>query len=212
MKTREFIKFQPLDRKVEQIIRTSSALAKLKGRNSKVEDEMKEIVNQDPNNLENVIAYTFYLWFLFNDRLDLDETDTVFKVSVNVVNVINEVLYDNKELWILQLLKYRIRSFMNFENENGIEELKELLASQREDRYPSYFLAMDILISFSYFQVGDFEQAIVSLEEIFNNYEGKIDYLNEFFYQFIEEYRNIIKRSPVDKISSLLDEIEEEYF
>lgn len=204
--------FQLIDSKVEEIIRMSSLLARIKGKNLEVEKALKEAIINDPKNMEKVCAYGFYMWFQVDENLDLDDTNTVFKVSINIVDILDELLYDYPEYWILQILKYRIRSFMNFEEKEQISEIKELIAVQRKKKYPSYFLTMDILLSFSYFSIGQYDQALSVLEEIFEIYDGKVHILKEFFHQFIEEYRNIIMRSPEDRIWKILEKISIEYF
>lgn len=205
-------KFCVIDDSVEEAIRGASFLAKVKGMDPEVEEHFKNAIQKDPNNLEKICAYCFYLWFQVDEHLDVNDTNTLFKVSIHVVDTIDELLYDHPEYWILQVLKYRIRSFMNFEDEEQIKQIEYLIDIQNDGNYPSYFLVMDILLSFSYFNIGDYDKAYITLENIPSRYKGKITVLKEFFYQYIEEYKNILIRSPEDRIIKILDEISKGYF
>lgn len=209
MEVKEFI---PVSPELVSIIRFSNTLVKLKGSNSKLEENLKQAMEEDPDQLEKVVAYVFYLWFQVDNRLDLEDTNAVFKVSIQLVDIIDGVLIHHPEYWILQLLKYRIRSFMHFEEKTMVKDLQNLVAIQHEGDYPSYFLTMDILLSFAYFGLGDFKQAQETLDAIFPIYKGKITVLEEFFLQFIDEYRNIIKRSPDPEILDRLNKIQGLYF
>ncbi len=205
-------KFCIIDDSVEEAIRGASFLAKVKGMDPEVEEHFKNAIQKDPNNLEKICAYCFYFWFQVDEHLDVNDTNTLFKVSIHVVDTIDELLYEHPEYWILQVLKYRIRSFMNFEDEEQIKQIEYLIDIQNDGNYPSYFLVMDILLSFSYFNIGDYDKAYITLKNIPSRYKGKITVLKEFFYQYIEEYKNILIRSPEDRIIKILDEISKGYF
>lgn len=205
-------KFVSLTENIVSIIRMSNALVKLKGNDPKLEEELKMAMEKDSDNLEKVCAYVFYLWFHMDNQLDLEDANAVFKVSINVVDIIDGVLLKHPEYWILAVLKYRIRSFMNFEEKTLVMELKNLVEEQRKRKYPPYFLVTDVLLSFAYFSLGDFNLAKKSLEEIFQVYQGKVTSLPEFFGQFIDEYRNIIHRSPDGDILDLLNKVDRVYF
>lgn len=208
----EEIGFDGVDRNIESIIRTSSILAKLKGKDDEVIRILEKEYDDDPLNIEKICAYCFYLWFLADDRLDLSDTNSVFQVSFNLINVVDDVVEVKPEYWILYILKYRIQSFMNFNEEELISNLREVLNKQRIKKYPSYFLATDILLSHVYYLKGRYEEAEDILREVNTSYDGKIKTLKEFFKGFIDEYRNLVKRSEEGNILQLLDQIEEKYF
>ncbi|WP_406242590.1 hypothetical protein ACF3M2_21115 [Tissierella carlieri] len=206
------IVFNELDKNLESIIRTSSILAKLKGKDDKLIYILEQEYKNDPFNIEKICAYCFYLWFLADDRLDLSDTNSVFQVSFNLINVVDDVVEIEPRYWILWILKYRIQSFMNFSEEELISDLKELLQIQRLKNYPSYFLVSDILLSHVYYLKGRYQEAEDILKEVNTYYEGKIKILKEFFQGFIDEYRNLVKRSEEESIMELLNQIEKEYF
>ena len=206
------IVFNELDKNLESIIRTSSILAKLKGKDNKLIYILEQEYKNDPFNIEKICAYCFYLWFLADDRLDLSDTNSVFQVSFNLINVVDDVVEIEPRYWILWILKYRIQSFMNFSEEELISDLKELLQIQRLKNYPSYFLVSDILLSHVYYLKGRYQEAEDILKEVNTYYEGKIKILKEFFQGFIDEYRNLVKRSEEESIMELLNQIEKEYF
>ncbi len=208
----EDIVFNELDKNLESIIRTSSILAKLKGKDDKLIYILEQEYKNDPFNIEKICAYCFYLWFLADDRLDLSDTNSVFQVSFNLINVVDDVVDIEPRYWILWILKYRIQSFMNFSEEELISDLKELLEIQRLKNYPSYFLVSDILLSHVYYLKGRYQEAEDILKEVNTYYEGKIKILKEFFQGFIDEYRNLVKRSEEESIMELLNQIEKEYF
>ncbi|MDU5080197.1 hypothetical protein [uncultured Tissierella sp.] len=208
----EDIVFNELDKNLESIIRTSSILAKLKGKDNKLIYILEQEYKNDPFNIEKICAYCFYLWFLADDRLDLSDTNSVFQVSFNLINVVDDVVEIEPRYWILWILKYRIQSFMNFSEEELISDLKELLQIQRLKNYPSYFLVSDILLSHVYYLKGRYQEAEDILKEVNTYYEGKIKILKEFFQGFIDEYRNLVKRSEEESIMELLNQIEKEYF
>lgn len=206
------IVFNELDKNLESIIRTSSILAKLKGKDDKLIYILEQEYKNDPFNIEKICAYCFYLWFLADDRLDLSDTNSVFQVSFNLINVVDDVVDIEPRYWILWILKYRIQSFMNFSEEELISDLKELLEIQRLKNYSSYFLVSDILLSHVYYLKGRYQEAEDILKEVNTYYEGKIKILKEFFQGFIDEYRNLVKRSEEESIMELLNQIEKEYF
>ncbi|MBU5313755.1 hypothetical protein KQI38_17155 [Tissierella carlieri] len=208
----EDIVFNELDKNLESIIRTSSILAKLKGKDDKLIYILEQEYKNDPFNIEKICAYCFYLWFLADDRLDLSDTNSVFQVSFNLINVVDDVVDIEPRYWILWILKYRIQSFMNFSEEELISDLKELLEIQRLKNYPSYFLVSDILLSHVYYLKERYQEAEDILKEVNTYYEGKIKILKEFFQGFIDEYRNLVKRSEEESIMELLNQIEKEYF
>ena len=144
--------------------------------------------------------------------MDLSDTNSVFQVSFNLINVVDDVVEIEPRYWILWILKYRIQSFMNFSEEELISDLKELLQIQRLKNYPSYFLVSDILLSHVYYLKGRYQEAEDILKEVNTYYEGKIKILKEFFQGFIDEYRNLVKRSEEESIMELLNQIEKEYF
>ncbi|MCQ4924122.1 hypothetical protein NE686_13550 [Tissierella carlieri] len=208
----EDIVFNELDKNLESIIRISSILAKLKGKDDKLIYILEQEYKNDPFNIEKICAYCFYLWFLADDRLDLSDTNSVFQVSFNLINVVDDVVDIEPRYWILWILKYRIQSFMNFSEEELISDLKELLEIQRLKNYSSYFLVSDILLSHVYYLKGRYQEAEDILKEVNTYYEGKIKILKEFFQGFIDEYRNLVKRSEEESIMELLNQIEKEYF
>lgn len=204
--------FNELDRNIEAIIRTSSILVKLKGKNDELIKILEQEYEEDSLNIEKICAYCFYLWFLADDSLDLSDTNSVFQVSFNLINIIDDVVDVKPEYWILWLLKYRIQSFMSFNEEELICNLKTMLRIQRLTKYPSYFLATDILLSHVCYLKGRYQESEEILREVTVYYEGKITILKEFFKGFIDEFKNLVKRSEEGNVFELLIQIEDKYF
>ena len=204
--------FDELNNNIESIIRTSSILAKLKGKDDGIIRILEKEYEDDPLNMEKICAYCFYLWFLADDRLDLSDTNSVFQVSFNLINIVDDVVDMKPEYWILWILKYRIQSFMNFNEEELISNLNEVLNIQRLTKYPSYFLTTDILLSHVCYLRGRYKEAEDILREVTIYYDGKVKVLKEFFKGFLDEYRNLVKRSEEGNIFELLNQIEEKYF
>lgn len=204
--------FNELDKNIEAIIRTSSILAKLKGKNDQIIKILGKEYEEDPLNMEKICAYCFYLWFLADASLDLSDTNSVFQVSFNLINIIDDVVDLKPEYWILWILKYRIQSFMSFNEEELISNLKRVLSIQRLKKYPSYFLVTDILLSHVCYLKGRYQESEDILKEVYIHYDWRIKVLKEFFKGFIHEYKNLVKRSEEGNVFELLSQIEDKYF
>ena len=113
------LQFIPIDKHLEQVIKTSAFIAKAKGQDKNVITMLEKEYDKDTTNLDSVAALCFYQWFLADDRLDLSDTNSVFQVTFNVLNILEDVLEQRPEYWILWILKFKIQSFMNF-NENEL--------------------------------------------------------------------------------------------
>lgn len=201
-----------IDRHIEQVVKTSSFLAKVKGQDKKIISMLEEQYNKDITNLDNTVAICFYQWFLADDKLDLADTNSVFQVTFDVINKLEDTLEKKPEYWILQILKYKIISFMNFNENELIENLEILTGDQKENENQPYYLVTDVLLAHICYTKDRGKYAAEILENIFNQYTEKISILNNFFKGYVIEFRNVVLRSSDDYILSLLERILNTYF
>lgn len=209
VKNRDFVK---LDRHIEEIIKTSGFLAKLKGQDEGVLNMLEEAYNKEITNYDNAVAVCFYHWFLADGRTDLNDTNFVFQVTFNVINKIDSVLEEREDYWILRILKYKIRSYMNFNENELIEELEELIGLQNKNEKMPYYFITELLLSHICYIRDSVDKSRELLVHILKVYHEKVTVLNNYFKGYIIEYISIAKRSGDDDILEMLYEIKERLF
>lgn len=206
------VEFKEVNNHIEEVVKTSALLAKLKGKDDKLIKVLEKEYYKDITNLDNVIALCYYQWFLADDSLDLSDTNSVFQISFNVINAIEDTLELKPEYWILWILKFRIQSFMNFNENDLIESIVELCRAQKENKKMPYYLVSEVLLSNICYIKDRVQDAEKVLLEVLDYYDEKVIVLNNFFRGFIIEYLNVVKRSGDENIINLLEEIESKYF
>lgn len=208
----ECTKFLEVDRHMEQIVKTSAFMAKIKGPDKAMIDLLEKEHKKDITNLDNAAALCFYLWFLTNDSVNLDDTNFVFQVTFNVIEQINDVLEQKPEYWILKILKLKILAYIDFDEDNLIVELESLAAAQKQNKKMPYYFVTEVLLSSIHHAKDRMEQAGALLKYVLGNYNEKVKVLASFFEGFIFEYMNMAKRSGDDDIVQMLREIHTRLF
>lgn len=207
------MKYKVVDEHTEEIIKASSFLAKIKGKDQNIINMLTNRYREDIANFDNTVVMCFYQWFLADDKLDLADTNSVFQITFDVVNKIEDTLEQKPEYWILWILKYKIISFMNFNENELICALNELIKNQeQQDEQMSYFLVSDVLLAHVCYSKGFKEKAKSILENVLIKYTKKVTILNNFFRGFVMEFRNLLLRSDEDDLLALTYEILEKYF
>lgn len=206
------LQFIPIDKHLEQVIKTSAFIAKVKGRDKNVITMLEIEYNKDITNLDNVAALCFYQWFLADDRLDLSDTNSVFQVTFNVLNILEDVLEQRPAYWILWILKFKIQSFMNFNENDLITDLETLSVMQKKCQTMPYYLVTDVLLSHICYSKDRLTYAKELLCFVLDNYSEPIHVLNHFFKGYVIEYINLVKRSGDNDILELLEKIQENFF
>lgn len=206
------LQFIPIDKHLEQVIKTSAFIAKAKGQDKNVITMLEKEYDKDTTNLDSVAALCFYQWFLADDRLDLSDTNSVFQVTFNVLNILEDVLEQRPEYWILWILKFKIQSFMNFNENELISDLETLSLMQKKCTTMPYYLVTEILLSHICYSKDRLAYAKELLLYIFDNYSKPINVLNNFFKGYVIEYINLVKRSGDNDILELLIKIQDNYF
>lgn len=206
------MKYLKVDKSIEQVIKTSAFLAKVKGEDKKIINMLEKEYEKDKSNLNNVAAVCFYTWFLADDKLDLADTNSVFQVTFNVLNKLDDVLEMKPEYWILWILKYKIQSFNNINEFVLIEDLKALSKNQDENEKEPYYLVTDVLLAHIYYITDKQESAKEVLELVLSRYNSKIDILQNFFRGYVIEFKNVVARSGDTDIMELLVKIINDYF
>lgn len=208
----EDMNFIKIDGHAEEVIKTSSFLAKVKGRDEKVIEMLNKKYREDITDYDNALALCFYQWFLADDKLNLADTNSVFQITFDVINKIEDTLDQRPEYWILWILKYKIISFMNFNEDELIGNLRELIEWQDADDKMPYYIVADILLAHIYYSKGNTDQACKILENILRKYSEKVSVLHNFFEGFVIEFRNLLLRSGEENLLLLTGRIQETYF
>lgn len=204
--------FQEVDRHIEQVVKMSAFLAKLKGNDDKVIQMLEQKYEQDVANIDSTVATCFYQWFLADDKLDLADTNSVFKVTFDVVNKLEDTLAERPDYWILWILKYKIISFMNFNENELMDNLRKLIEKQDNDEKRPYYLVTEVLLAHVCYTKDSVDEARNILEGILEKYVDKINVLSNFFKGYVSEFKNIVLRSGDDDILVLLEKIINVYF
>ncbi len=206
------MQYAKIDRHLEGIVKASAFLARTKGKDQHVISLLEQQYHKDAEALDNVAALCFYLWFLADDRLDLADTNSVFQVTFDVLNKLDDILETHPEHWLLWILKYKIQSFMNFNEDELICDLDLLSQKQRAGEQMPYYLVTEVLLAHICYQSDRFTYSRDILKGILETYSSKIDILGNFFKGYVAEFKNIVMRSGDDDILQLLETIEKTYF
>ena len=125
--------FKIIDKHTEELVKASSFLAKVKRKDANIIKMLTDNYNKDITNFDNTVVMCFYQWFLADDKLDMTDTNSIFQITFDVINKIEDKLEKCPEYWILWILKYKIISFMNFNEDELIHSLKVLIKEQNEN-------------------------------------------------------------------------------
>lgn len=205
--------FKEVDKHAEELIRASSFLAKVKGKDKEIIYMLSSKYNEDIKSYDNVLAICFYLWFLADDKLNLADTNSIFQITFDVINKIEDTLAEKPEYWILWLLKYKIISFMNFNEEELITNLKEFIRLQDlELERKQYFIVTEILLAHVYYSKNNITESKVVLGRVLEKYNEKVKVLTNFFRGFATEFNNLLLRSGEEELLHLINTILNEYF
>ena len=204
--------FKIIDKHTEALVKTSSFLAKVKRKDPNIIKMLTDNYYKDITNFDNTVVMCFYQWFLADDKLDLSDTNSVFQITFDVINKIEDTLEQCPEYWILWILKYKIISFMNFNENELICSLKVLIEEQNKNKAMPYYLASDVLLAHVTYSKDLKEEAKAILENLLNQYSEKITVLPNFFKGYVIEFRNVLLRSQDDDLLELTNQIIERYF
>lgn len=144
--------------------------------------------------------------------MDLADTNSVFQVTFDVVNKLEDTLERCQEYWILWILKYKIVSFMNFNENELMDNLNKLIQEQDADEKRAYYLVTEVLLAHIYYAKDRIEDSRKVLTGIFEKYTGKVNVLNQFFKGYVIEFKNVVLRSGDDDILEVLEKVLETYF
>ena len=207
------MKFKEIDKHAEGVIKTTSFMAKLKGKDERIIQLLSEKYQEDITNYDNALSVCFYQWFLADDNLNLADTNSVFQVTFDVINKIEDTLVEKPEYWILWILKYKIISFMNFSEEELIKNLKQLIQEQEsDDTRKAYYIVTDILLAHIYYSKGYPDKSKEILKNVFGKYSNKVTVLTNFFKGFVIEFKNLLLRTDEKELMIMLDKILASYF
>lgn len=204
--------FQKIDNHMEQVVKTSAFLAKVKGKDDNLIKMFEEEYQKDITDIDKVSAMCFYQWFLADSRLDLADTNSVFQVTFDVINKIDETLEKKPECWLLYILKYKIISFMNFNENDLINDIKKLIEEQEDDEMMPYYLITEVLLAHLCYATDRIGESRKILENILKKYVEKINILSEFFKGYVVEFKNLVLRSGDNDILIQLERILTIYF
>ena len=206
------MKFKIIDKHTEELVKGSSFLAKLKGKNADTIKMLTDNYNKDIKDFDNTVAMCFYQWFLADDKLDLSDTNSVFQITFDVINKIEDTLELCPEYWILWILKYKIISYMNFDEEQLMASLRKLIEEQNEGETMPYYMVTDVLLAHVSYSKGMRDESKAMLENLMDRYTQRVNVLTNFFEGFVIEFRNVLLRSQDDDLLDLINTIRERYF
>ena len=201
--------------KIEEIVRTSALLSKLKHSDKSFGKKIKSEYLKDTSDEEKALLFIFYNWFLakHDESINQYNNESSFAVMNDISAVIDIILDKNPNDWLVRILKNKMLS-LSYENEmNIIEDLKELITIQNKDKFSkSYGIIPLLMLSENYYSLADKEMAKNYLEKISLDSENKIKVIPDFFKSFIQEYRNKLGISREGDMVKKVKEIEKVYF
>lgn len=203
----DFIK---VDKKIEEIVKTTSFLVKLKENDNQLED----LLSSSPLNEDNYIssvAICFYYCFLI-EKNSFENNDEIFETPYDIIEKIQNILEENPEYWILWILKYKIISHINYDETELISNLETLIKLQNDCYNQPYFIVTEILLSKILYCKGERNKAALILEHILTKYTERILILNGFFKGFILEFKHLLLRTNDTIMINLVNTIFEKYF
>lgn len=204
--------FKIIDKHTEELVKASSFLAKVKRKDANIIKMLTDNYNKDITNFDNTVVMCFYQWFLADDKLDMTDTNSIFQITFDVINKIEDTLEKCPEYWILWILKYKIISFMNFNEDELIHSLKVLIKEQNENETMPYYLVSDVLLAHITYSKNLKEESKAILDNLLDQYNKKITILPNFFKGYVIEFRNVLLRSQDDDLLELTNQIIGRYF
>ena len=204
--------FKIIDKHTEELVKASSFLAKVKRKDANIIKMLTDNYNKDITNFDNTVVMCFYQWFLADDKLDMTDTNSIFQITFDVINKIEDTLEKCPEYWILWILKYKIISFMNFNEDELIHSLKVLIKEQNENETMPYYLVSDVLLAHITYSKNLKEESKAILDNLLDQYNKKITILSNFFKGYVIEFRNVLLRSQDDDLLELTTQIIGRYF
>lgn len=204
--------FKIIDKHTEELVKASSFLAKVKRKDANIIKMLTDNYNKDITNFDNTVVMCFYQWFLADDKLDMTDTNSIFQITFDVINKIEDTLEKCPEYWILWILKYKIISFMNFNEDELIHSLKVLIKEQNENETMPYYLVSDVLLAHITYSKNLKEESKAILDNLLDQYNKKITILSNFFKEYVIEFRNVLLRSQDDDLLELTNQIIGRYF
>lgn len=204
--------FKIIDKHTEELVKASSFLAKVKRKDANIIKMLTDNYNKDITNFDNTVVMCFYQWFLADDKLDMTDTNSIFQITFDVINKIEDTLEKCPEYWILWILKYKIISFMNFNEDELIHSLKVLIKEQNEKETMPYYLVSDVLLAHITYSKNLKEESKAILDNLLDQYNKKITILSNFFKGYVIEFRNVLLRSQDDDLLELTNQIIGRYF
>lgn len=206
------MKFKEVDKHTEELIKASSFFAKIKGKDEKTMNLLENSYRKDITNYDNVLTLCFYQWFLADDKLNLADTNSIFQITFDVINKIEDTLNDNPDYWILWILKYKIISFMNFNEEELLQNLIELTRLQDLEEQKPYYITTEILLAHVYYSKGYIAESVEVMDKVLEKYNSKVTILTEFFKGYAIEFRNLLLRSGEDQLLNRVNTVIDKYF
>ena len=204
--------FKIIDKHTEELVKASSFLAKVKRKDANIIKMLTDNYNKDITNFDNTVVMCFYQWFLADDKLDMTDTNSIFQITFDVINKIEDTLEKCPEYWILWILTYKIISFMNFNEDELIHSLKVLIKEQNENETMPYYLVSDVLLAHITYSKNLKEESKAILDNLLDQYNKKITILSNFFKGYVIEFRNVLLRSQDDDLLELTNQIIGRYF
>lgn len=144
--------------------------------------------------------------------MNLADTNSIFQITFDVINKIEDTLNYKPEYWILWILKYKIISFMNFNEEELIQNLIELIRLQDLEEQKPYYIVTEILLAHIYYSKGYIAKSNEMLDEMIKKYDSKVMVLNEFFRGYAIEFRNLLLRSGDEHLFEKINVVIDKYF
>lgn len=204
-----------MNEKIEEIVRTSALLSKLKHKDKSFVQKIKKEYLKDILNEEKALLFIFYNWFLakHDESINQYNNESSFAVMNDILVVIDNLLDNNPNNWLIRILKNKMQS-LSYENEMIIiEDLKELINTQNknEESMPYSILPL-LMISENYYSLADKEKAIHYLNKIHLQEKDKIKVIPDFFKSFFHEYSNKLNISREYDMANKVRLIETSYF
>ncbi|MBF1167749.1 MAG: hypothetical protein HXL96_06235, partial [[Eubacterium] sulci] len=84
--------FKIIDKHTEELVKASSFLAKVKRKDANIIKMLTDNYNKDITNFDNTVVMCFYQWFLADDKLDMTDTNSIFQITFDVINKIEDTL------------------------------------------------------------------------------------------------------------------------
>ena len=203
-----------IDSKVEESVRTSAFLAKLKYKDSSYNKKVKDLYYSDLDNREKALTFIFYNWFLakHDETINQYNNEVSFSIMNDIIGAIDRILEQEPLNWLMLIMKYRLLSFSYEAEDTIINGLENLIEEQKKSEYKSYYIVTYIFLSEIYYSMSNRDKAIKIIDDSKDLEGGKIELISDFFRSFLVEYKNKLKISGDSDIVEKVSLIEEIYF